>query len=97
MTRFWKKPILAIIALGLCLPYGAYADEYVRGYTRSNGTYVSPHYRSSPNSTVRDNFSYSGNTNPYTGSTGTNRYSNNPSSGYYQGYSTPSYGLGLGN
>jgi len=45
----------------------ALADQYVHGYTRSNGTVVQPYYRSSPNNTVRDNFSYKGNVNPYTG------------------------------
>jgi hypothetical protein len=51
----------------------AAANQYVHGYTRSNGTYVSPYYRSSPNGTVTDNFSYKGNINPYTGAVGTNR------------------------
>lgn len=66
----------------------AFADQYVRGYTRSDGTYVQPHYRSSSNGTVRDNYSYKGNTNPYTGSTGTNRYESSPSSEYYNPYSS---------
>jgi len=48
-----------------------YADTYVRGYTKNNGTYVAPHYRSSPNSTKSDNWSTRGNVNPYTGSIGT--------------------------
>lgn len=48
----------------------ASADVYVHGYTRSNGTYVAPYHRSSPNSTTLDNYSTQGNTNPYTGSTG---------------------------
>lgn len=42
----------------------------VGGYTKSNGTYVKPHYRTAPNSTNRDNFSTRGNTNPYTGKSG---------------------------
>lgn len=43
----------------------------VRGYTRrSTGTYVAPHYRTSPNSTRYDNYSTRGNYNPYTGRTG---------------------------
>jgi hypothetical protein len=33
-------------------------DVYVKGYTRKDGTYVAPHVRSSPNSTVLDNYSY---------------------------------------
>ena len=47
------------------------ADTYVNGYYKSNGTYVQPHYRSSPNSTTSDNWSTIGNTNPHTGETGT--------------------------
>jgi hypothetical protein len=41
------------------------------GYTRSNGTYVQPHVSTNPNGTQRDNFSATGNVNPYTGSVGT--------------------------
>lgn len=60
------------LILGILLFSGiAQADVYVDGYYRSNGTYVSPHYRSSPNSTVYDNYSTQGNVNPYTGSYGT--------------------------
>lgn len=46
----------------------------VRGYTRKDGTYVQPHYRSRPNGTVTDNFSFQGNTNPFTGLIGTKDY-----------------------
>ena len=68
----------------------AFSDQYVRGYTRSDGTYVAPYTRSSPNNTVRDNFSYKDNSNPYTGETGSNYYRNSPSSEYYNGFgSTP--------
>lgn len=38
----------------------------VSGYTRNDGTYVQPYFRTAPNSTNRDNFSTTGNTNPYT-------------------------------
>ena len=47
------------------------SDVYVRGYTKKDGTYVRPHYRSRPNSSTRDNWSTRGNTNPYTGKRGT--------------------------
>lgn len=61
----------------------AHADEYVNGYTRSNGTYVEPHYRSSPNNTAYDNWSTKGNVNPYTGQEGTrNPYGSSGSSSY---------------
>lgn len=43
---------------------------YVKGYTRSDGTIVKPHYRTTPNSTNTDNFSTIRNTNPYTGQAG---------------------------
>ena len=42
----------------------------VSGYYKDNGTYVDSYVRSSRNSTNWDNFSTSGNSNPYTGSTG---------------------------
>lgn len=63
----------------------AFADEHVNGYYRGNGTYVAPYTRSSPNGTVTDNYSYEGNTNPYTGKTGTNRYEHDETSPYFTG------------
>jgi len=76
------KLILATSAL--LLTFGtATADEYIHGYTRSNGTYVEPHYRSSPNNTAYDNWSTKGNVNPYTGEAGTrNPYGSSGSSTY---------------
>lgn len=53
------------------------SDVYVNGYTRSNGTYVQPHYRTAPNSTTTDNFSERGNINPYTGKAGTKSSTDN--------------------
>lgn len=51
--------------------YGVNTNStYVNVYTKSNGTYVQGHYRSSQNSTNHDNYSTSGNYNPYTGSAG---------------------------
>lgn len=40
------------------------------GYTTSTGTYVQPYVATNPNGTQRDNFSATGNLNPYTGSAG---------------------------
>lgn len=75
-----------LIALGLLFGFCANADTYVHGYTRRDGTYVQPHYRSN-NDGVRDNnWSTQGNINPYTGqqgnkplypSNGYNNYNNN--------------------
>lgn len=47
------------------------AQVRVSGHYRSNGTYVQPHYRSSPDRNPYNNWSYPGNTNPYTGKTAT--------------------------
>lgn len=43
----------------------------VKGYTKKNGTYVQPHYRTNPNTRTYDNWSTKGNVNPYTGKKGT--------------------------
>lgn len=46
----------------------------VRGYVRSDGTYVAPHYRSAPDGNFGNNWSTIGNVNPYTGTPGTKAY-----------------------
>lgn len=61
-------------------------STYVNGYTKSNGTYVQGHYRSTQNSTNHDNYSSSGNYNPYTGTTGSRA----------KDYSTGAYNYGSG-
>jgi len=67
------KTATMIIAAILLLAAIATAGEYVNGYTRSDGTYVSGHFRSSPDSSYNNNYSTQGNTNPYTGQEGTQR------------------------
>jgi hypothetical protein len=86
------RTIVVFIALCASIPV-TLADVYVRGHTRSDGTYVQPHYRTNPNNSTYDNYSTRGNTNPYTGRAGTvdpNRdfYGSQP--GY--GGSQPTYG-----
>ena len=39
-------------------------------YKPSTGSYVAPHYKTSPNKTKLDNYSTKGNYNPYTGKKG---------------------------
>ncbi len=58
----------------------------VSGYTRSDGTFVNGYTRTQRNSTNHDNFSTSGNCNPYTGTTGTRA----------RDYSSQSYNYGAG-
>lgn len=65
-----KKIVFALLAAAFIAP-SVSAQVYVQGYTRSDGTYVAGHYRSSPNSTTSDNYSTRGNVNPYTGQPGT--------------------------
>ena len=56
---------------------------YVNGYLRSDGTYVHSYYRSNPDNTPINNYSFKGNINPYTGKVGHDYYRNNPKSPYY--------------
>ncbi len=48
---------LAALVIGL-FPVGVNAVVNVKGYYRSNGTYVAPHVRSDPNGLKYDNYSY---------------------------------------
>lgn len=69
MIKFWLSVCAAAL---IAMPFSADAQVSVKGYYRSNGTYVQPHVRSSPNNTTADNWSTKGNVNPYTGKEGTN-------------------------
>lgn len=66
------KIILALLVLFLTIPIDLMAGSVrVRGYFRKDGTYVQPHYRSSPDGNFYNNWSTQGNINPYTGKEGT--------------------------
>ncbi len=71
-----KKILLGAFVAVACFAATSDADAqtYVRGYYRSNGTYVQPHYRSYRDNNFYNNWSTRGNTNPYTGSYGYKRY-----------------------
>lgn len=79
---------------GIMAAEKAEAAVRVKGYYRKNGTYVQPHYRSNPDRNPYNNWSFPGNTNPYTGKTATGnpdtylRKYNKPRSSYYR---SPSY------
>jgi hypothetical protein len=99
-----RKLMSCALAASICLSvagsvearsygYHSTGDVWVHGYWR-NGSYVQGHYRSHPNGNPYDNWSFPGNTNPYTGVTATG----NPDT-YLRdhGYSVGSgVGLGLG-
>lgn len=48
----------------LTLSFHLCAQVYIHGYYRKDGTYIEPHYRSSPDDTKENNYSYPGNYNP---------------------------------
>ena len=67
------KKVIAISLISL-FSGGGYAAaqgvDYINPYTRRDGTYVPGHNRTMPNSTMSDNWTTRGNTNPYTGERG---------------------------
>jgi len=69
-----KKPLLLLALLVGVLLSSASAEARttsVRGYYKpSTGSYVAPHYKTTPNRSKFDNFSAKGNYNPYTGKKG---------------------------
>ena len=69
MKKILVSAIFVLFSLSSVL-----ADTWVNGYYKSNGTYVQGHYRSSPDSYKNNNWSTSGNSNPYTGKSGTRTY-----------------------
>jgi hypothetical protein len=67
--KIWKTGAI-LAAFTFCAP--AFAQSvHVDGYTKRDGTYVAPHWRSAPNTTTQDNWTTRGNVNPYTGVEGT--------------------------
>ena len=86
---------LAIIAVTLAAGT-AFAQTHVDGYIKRDGTYVAPHVRSNQNGTKIDNYSSQGNSNPYTGQSGSVNPYAQPSyqAPSYQAptYQAPSYG-----
>lgn len=60
-----------VLMLLTLTPVTAEAASRVKGYYKpKTGTYVQPHYRSSPNRSKIDNWSTKGNYNPFTGKKG---------------------------
>ncbi len=75
LATLFSMSIFVVITLVLVITAVANADVRVRGYYRSNGTYVQPHYRSDPDGNPYNNWSTYPNINPYTGKRGTKRFS----------------------
>lgn len=63
---------LLIFTTSLAIANTTEAKTRVKGYYKpKSGTYVQPHYRTSPNRSRLDNWSSKDNLNPYTGKLGT--------------------------
>ena len=63
--------LLALLLILSTVVPAVAGDVFVNGYLRDNGTYVQPHWRSAPDGNAFNNWSTSGNVNPYTGQPGT--------------------------
>ncbi|MEQ1893761.1 MAG: hypothetical protein ABL998_14550 [Planctomycetota bacterium] len=64
------NPYTGVAGTKVSPPQGYGADVYVQGYARQDGTHVRPHHRSAPDGNPLNNWSTSGNVNPYTGEQG---------------------------
>lgn len=98
-----RSLVVLVVLVVVCFASGiAHSQVRVKGYTRKNGTYVAPHYRSRPDGNFSNNWSTKGNINPYTGKEGTRitpptSYDGYPSGGSYSSGSfratyVPDYG-----
>ena len=93
-----KITFIIVILLSLLFLFGTVfaGDVKVKGYVKKDGTYVQPHYRTSPDGNPWNNYSTEGNINPYTGKPGYvdpyKSYSPNPYK-YNDPYKSKSYNL----
>ncbi len=79
----WKVITAAVLVASIAGGQLAAQTTNVKPHVRKDGTFVQGYQRSSPISTKVDNYSTSGNVNPYTGRSGTQ-----------DPYQQPSYGTG---
>ncbi len=78
-----RKLAVALLFLGFVTDNALARDTHVRGYTRSDGTYVAPHHRTTPDNTVNNNYGTQGNRNPYTNEDGDRPRNTRQSNGSY--------------
>lgn len=67
-----KKIILTLTFLLITIQ--SFAQVFVHGYEREDGTQVVPYYRTYPDQDKSNNWSYPGNFNPYTSNEGNKNY-----------------------
>ncbi|MBA4319939.1 MAG: hypothetical protein C0412_16185 [Flavobacterium sp.] len=65
-----RKYLVILLILFICSVSFSQKVRYQRGYTKSSGKYVQPHFKSQSNKTNWDNYSTKQNSNPYTGKKG---------------------------
>ena len=65
-----KKLFFTISFFAITAIASAQSTRYQNGYTKSDGTYVQGHYKTSSDNTNTNNYSTQGNTNTYTGEKG---------------------------
>jgi len=58
------KKVYLVLLLGLLLAPAGYSQTYVDSYSRSNGTYVQGYYRTNPDSSIYNNYSYQPSSTP---------------------------------
>jgi hypothetical protein len=63
-----RKLLLGLAVVMFATP--AFADVWVKGHYRSDGTWVPGYWKTDPNGTAEDNYSQYPNYNPHTGSLG---------------------------
>lgn len=92
-----KRSIILAVALVVLISFltvGLAEAGWVRGYTRQNGTYVQPHYRTNPDGNPYNNYSFPGNYNPNKGTIAPgnpNTYLDRYYDRSYPGLNSPSY------
>ncbi len=71
-TQTWAYyTVVAFLINIIFLPTSIYSKTVsVKGYLKKDGTYVQPHFRTSPDNSFYNNWSTKGNLNPYTGMEG---------------------------
>jgi len=78
------KKLLFIAFAVISFAASAQSTKITNGYYKpSTGTYVNPYISTKSNSTNRDNFSTTGNANPYTGTSGTRAQDYTPAASNY--------------
>jgi len=93
-TMGTKRSIILVVVLAVLISFLTVSlaeAGRVRGYTRRDGTYVQPHYRTNPDVNPYNNYNFPGNYNPNTGRTTAGnsdtyleRYYDRPHQRYYE-------------